>query len=334
MVCQPLRLALLIGAIAAATASPAWASHHGSASCCNPCPTPCCSAPAFRTVMCTECVPETYTVKRTCYRYECRTECVNGTRTECVPVCKTRVCNVTCRVPCVTTQCRKVCTTQTCWEDRVVMKTCYRTVQETVMKKQLVCRGHWETQQVPVHRFFRSRHNNCCDPCAPCCVETRCKKVWVNCPEYRCCPVTVCRKVCVQVPTCCKVPVCKTVWRDVQVQCCTWKCVTKQVTQNYTCWETRCVPCKTYRTVRVCVPYETCVTCVRYVQRQVCRQVPCDNGCNTSCCYTPCCNTGCSRPKHCGGLFGGRSGGLFGGHSRGSSGCCYSSCGGCGGGCN
>src|SRR3954463_16011062 len=109
MVCQPLRLALLIGAITAVAVSPVRA-HHNSAPCCNPCASGCGStAPAFRTITCNECVPETYTVKRTCYRVECRQESYQTCRTECVPVCKQRVCNVVERVPCMETQTRKVC---------------------------------------------------------------------------------------------------------------------------------------------------------------------------------------------------------------------------------
>jgi len=276
-------------------------------------------------------VPETYTVQRTCYRTECRTETYQTCRTECVPVCKTRVCTVVDRVPCMETVTRKVCSYQTTYVDRTVMKPCYSYVNETCMKKQLVCRGHWECQCVPACGLFSGGglfggghgHNNCCDPCGSSCQPMRMKKVWVNCPEYRECPVTVCRKVCTMVPTTCKVACCTPVWSEVTCQVCTYKCVTRQVTQNYTCYETRSVPCTATRTVSVCVPYTVNVCCTRWVTRQVTRQVPCAPACETTCCNTTssCCNTSCCdscctsrchKP-----LFGG-----FGGRLRGNSCCC------------
>lgn len=303
MVCQPLRLALLIGAITAVAVSPVRA-HHNSAPCCNtPCASGCGStAPAYRTITCTEYVPETYTVKRTCYRVECRTETYQTCRTECVPVCKERVCCVVERVPCMETVTRKVCKYVTTYQDRTVMKPCYSYVQETCMRKELVCRGHWECREVPcLFGGGGHRHNSCCDPCASCCVPTRMKKVWVNCPEYRECPVTVCKKVCTMVPTTCRVACCTPVWSDVTCQVCTYKCVTRQVTQKYTCYETRSVPCTATRTVRCCVPYEVDVCCTRCVARQVTRQVPCAPACETSCCNTtcctPCCTTSCCKPS-------------------------------------
>jgi hypothetical protein len=328
MVCQPLRLALLIGAITAVAVSPVRA-HHRSAPCCNPCSSGvgagvAATAPAYRTITTTECVPETYTVKRTCYRVECRTETYQTCRTECVPVCRERVCTVIDRVPCMETVTRKVCKHVTTYEDRTVMKPCYSYVQETCMRKELVCRGHWECREVPtlLGRLGHGHGNDCCDPCggSSCCVPTRTKKVWVSCPEYRECPVTVCKKVCTMVPTTCRVAVCRPVWSDVTCQVCTYKCVSRQVTQKYTCYETRSVPCTATRTVRVCVPYETDVTCTRWVARQVCRQVPCapvcDNACSTSCndaCNDSCCNPCCGKPRKFGGLFN---------RSRCNSGCC------------
>jgi len=102
MVCRTLRIALLVGAVTAVAATPAWATHRSAPCCDSPCgsssscaPT----APAYRTIMVTECVPETYTVQRTAYRMECRTETYDTCRTECVPVCRERTCCVTKRVP-------------------------------------------------------------------------------------------------------------------------------------------------------------------------------------------------------------------------------------------
>jgi hypothetical protein len=287
MVSRTLRMALLVGAVTAAVVSPAWAQHR--APCCGePCGAPQCCAPAapcapqYRTITVTKCVPETYTCKRTCYKTECRTETVQGCRTECVPECRERVCNVTKRVPVVKTEMRKVCKTETCYEDRCVMKNCYQTVQETCYRKHCVRLGHWECRETCSHGLFGG-HNNCCDPCANSCCQTRTHRVWVHCPEYCETPYTVCKRVCVQVPTTCKVAVCKQVWTECPVQVCTYQCVTEQRVEKYTCMVTRQVPCTYTKTVRVCVPYEETVTCCRMVQRQECIQVP----------VTPCCETSC-----------------------------------------
>ena len=109
MVCRTLRMALLVGAVTAAVVSPARA-HFRKAPCCNePCGSPCApaaqaapaapAAPAFRTITVTECVPETYTAKRTAYRSECRTQTYTAFRCETVPECRERTVCVTRRVP-------------------------------------------------------------------------------------------------------------------------------------------------------------------------------------------------------------------------------------------
>jgi hypothetical protein len=314
MVCRTLRMALLVGAVTAAVVSPARAYH--KAPCCNdpcgtpaPCATTACApaAPATRTITVTECVPESYTIKRTAYKFQCRTEVVNSCRTECVPECRERVCTVTKRVPVVTTQMRKVCKNVTVYEDRTVMKTCYQNVQSTCMKRELVSLGHWECREVCASGLFggfgghKHKGNNCCDPCATtCCAPpTRTKKVWVHCPQYCERPVTTCKKVCVQVPTVCKVAVCRQVWSECPVQVCTYQCVNEQRVQKYTVMVSRQVPCQTTRTVRVCVPYEETVTCCRMVART--RQVVVAD---TTCCSPApaCCNTS----SGFGGLFRGK----------------------------
>ena len=338
MVCQPLRLALLIGAITAVAVSPVQAGFWSRNNCCNPCQSdPCCtSAPAYRTVCCTEWVRENYTTTRKTYRTECRTEVYDTCRTECVPVCKEKVVCVQVRVPVMREECRKVCHKVTCWEDRVVNKTTYKTVQETCMKKQLVRMGHWECREVCSlfggngggcglfgghgHGCGSSSCGNSCgdgcgNSCNDCCRPTRTRQVWVHCPEYRECPVTVCRKVacCEQVK--CKVAVCRNEWREEKVKVCHYECRTEQRTCKYTCYERRTVACKATRTVRVCVPCEETVTCCRMVPRTVTRQIPCNNSCNDNC-NNNCCNRG--------GLFSG-----FGG-LRHNSDCCRSSCSSCG----
>jgi len=258
---------------------------------------------------------------------ECRTETYDTCRTECVPECRERTVCVTKRVPVWTEQCRKVCHNVTVYEERTVNKTCYKYVQETCMQKQLVCKGHYETVCVPAHFNGFGGHghkSNSCDPCADQCA-TKCprmktKKVWVNCPEYRECPVTVCKKVCYTECVKCKVAVCRPEWREEKCKVCTYQCVTENRVEKCTVYVSRQVPSKATRTVRVCVPYEECVTCCKMVPRTVTRQVAdyscantCTSTCNTSCCETTTC---CSAPKHS------RFGGRCHGHKRSNSDCC------------
>jgi hypothetical protein len=267
----------------------------------------------MRTIQVMECVPETYTTKRTAYKTECRTEEYDTFKCECVPEVRERVICCVKKVPVTTTQTRKVCKTITVNEERTVMKTCYRTVEETVMKKKLVSLGHWECREKEAHlaNCLAKLHNrHSCDPCAQPCPKTRTHKVWVHCPKYECCPVKVCKKVCEQVPSKCIVPVCKQVWSEEQVQVCSFKCVEEKRTEKYTVNVTRKVPCKATRTVRVCVPYEETVTCTKMVQRCVTRQVPCEPVCNDACATDSCCSKG-----H-------RLSGLFKGHGHRSNGSC------------
>lgn len=277
MVCQPLRLALLIGAITAVAVSPARANFRAPR-CCDPCgSSSSATAPVFRSAHCTEWVKETHAVKRTAYKVECRTETYDTFRTECVPVCKERTVTVKNRVPVWTEETRKVCHKVTVWEDRTVNKTSHKYVQETCMKKQLVRLGHWESRETqPIFGgsglFSGHGHGKACaDPCksSDACRPTRTHKVWVPCPEYKECPVTVCKKVCVTEAVKCKVAVCKTEMREEKVKVCTYKCVEEKRVVKCTEYETRKVACKATRTVRVCVPYETTVNCCKWVQRPV-----------------------------------------------------------------
>src|ERR1043166_4895342 len=142
MVCQPLRLALLIGAITAVAVSPASANFRAPR-CCDPCgSSSSATAPAFRTVTCHEWVRATLPVKRTVYKVECRQETYDTCKWECVPVQRERTVCVTKMVP--TWETRKVCHKENVCEERTVNKTCYKYVQETCMKKTLVRHGHWE----------------------------------------------------------------------------------------------------------------------------------------------------------------------------------------------
>lgn len=295
MVCQPVRIALLLGAFTAVTVSSARAD------CCAPA----CTTPCTRTIRVRECVPETYKVKRTVYRSECKTEVVEGFRCERVPETRERTVCCVKRVPVTKVETRKCCHYVTEYQNRTVMKTCYKTVQETCMKKKCVKRGHWECESVCKTNFMgilHNRMNKCCDPCNPCCREpetrTVSRKHWVRCPEYQECPVTVCKKVCVQTPVTCKVAVCRAVWTEQKVNVCTYQCVTEKRVEKYTVCVEKKVPCKITRTVRVCVPHEEEVTCTRMVSRTVCKEVPASNCCNNSCdngCANTCCNEGRAR---------------------------------------
>lgn len=254
-------------------------------------------------------------MKRTTYKVECRTETYDAFRTECVPVCKEKVVQCVKKVPVWKEETRKVCHKVTCMEDRVVNKTCYKYVQETCMKKQLVRLGHWECREVqPLLGGFGGGlfgghgghgHGNCGDACSTSCNNacndacrpTRTRKVWVHCPEYRECPVTVCKKVCVTEAVKCKVAVCKNEWREEKVKVCTYQCVTENQTVKYTCYETRKVACKATRTVRVCVPCEETVNCTKWVRREcapACAPATnaCSNACNNACSSNACCDRG------------------------------------------
>ena len=281
------------------------------------------AAPAMRTITVTECVPERYTVKKTCYKWECVQEQYQACKTVCEQVWQERTCNVVVRVPVVKTEARKVCKNVTVWEERTVMKTCWKTEQVTCMKKELVRLGHWECREVCASGLLGGGglfgghghgHHGCCDSgcndsCSNACPPTRTKKVWVHCPEYCERPVTTCKKVCVQVPTVCKVAVCKQVWETCNVQVCTYECKTEQRTTKVCVNVPKQVTYTATRTVRKCVPYETEVTCCRMVARTREVQVP---ACET----TSCCNP-CERGR----LFSGIGSRL---HSRG---CCDSGCG-------
>src|SRR5436190_6090618 len=167
MVCQPLRLALLIGAITAVAVSPARANHRAQ-NCCDPCGSSCATAPAYRTVTCTEWVKESYQVKRTAYRVECKTESYQGFRCECVPTVQERTVCCVKKIPVVKEEIRKVCHKVTVNEERIVNKTCYKTVQETCMKQKLVRLGHWECREV--HSWFGGHgHGGCGDSCGTSC---------------------------------------------------------------------------------------------------------------------------------------------------------------------
>ncbi len=275
------RKAALVGAVLAAVATPLRADD-----CCSPAP----CAPAMRTVQVTECVPETYQVRRTVYHTECRQETYTAYRCECVPVVTPQV--VTCykNVSEIKEVVRRVCVNVPCVEERTVMKPCWTTQTVTTYCTKTVDRGHYECREVPSHRAackakmhkWHHRHDCCPPPCPPC---TKTVKCWVPCKVCEQYPVTKCVKVCTMRPEVVRVCSCRQEWREerCQVTCC--RCVPYQVTRQCTTYVTRQVPYQCTRTVSVCVPREEMVTCTRYVTRCVARQVPaCDNCCVTTCC--------------------------------------------------
>jgi hypothetical protein len=356
MVRQSVRIAMLVGAVAAVAAAPGRASAQTASGCCSP---------TTRTICVTECVPETYTAKRTVYKTEQRVE--KYTTYKCETTQEVRERTVCCNrhVTEWQEQIRKVCVKVPCCEERTVMKPHYTYVTETKMVTKCVDRGHYECREVYSHwKAFTnglgslcSRHDGCCDPCASSCggcgnaCNTCCtpcppsncvsRKVWCPCMVQEQCPVTCCRKVCEMRPEVCKVQTCRTEWREEKCKVCVTRCIPETRVEKYTVCVRHMVPCEATRTVCVCVPCEENVTCTRWVAKQVTREVPC-NTCNT--CNT-CCETSCHhglfsglfghRDHGCGGCGGCNTGcdscghrkwfsGLFGG----------SGCGGCGGGCS
>jgi len=278
MACHRIRIALLLGAVAA-FAAPLRA---------DDCPKA--TGPTMRTIQVTECVPERYEVKRTCYRMECKTETYDTFRCETVCVPRERVCTVVERIPETKTVMKKVCHYESVCETRTVMKNCYHYEQYTCMQKKCVSRGHWECCET-------CKEPGCleklCNPCA--CPHTVTHRHWVHCPVYEECPVTKCKKVCTQVPTTCQVRVCKPVWTEQQCQVCTYRCVEKKHVEKYNEMVTKQVACKATRNVQVCVPYTVTETCCRMVPKTVTRQVAV---CEAPCCPTTCCPTTCCRESH------------------------------------
>jgi hypothetical protein len=293
MVCQPVRIALLLGAITAVAVSPARAQV--AAPPVAPAPAPC--AACTRTIQVTECVPVPYTKKVITYQRVCKTEEYDTCKWVCTNKCVEKTICVTKRIPieeCVPT---KVCKTITVKEERIVTKNCYQNVEKIVNKQRLVELGHWECRERQPLLGGLLHGNDCCNPCGNSCNSgcnacARTYKVWVCCPKYECCPVKVCERVCVpqQVKVC--VPVCKRVEETVMVKRCTYKCVQEQKVVKCNVPTMERVSCKATRTVSVCVPVEKEVTCTRYEQRCVTREVP----------ASPC-DTCCSPWSRFGGLF-------------------------------
>src|SRR2546425_3953888 len=124
MACHSIRTALFISAILAVAVSPVRADD-----------APKTTAPKTRTITVTECVPETYTEKRTVNKWECRKVEVQSFRCETVCVPKERQVTVTKRVPVMNTETRQVCVNETSWECKTVMKKSWEYKQVTSTEK-------------------------------------------------------------------------------------------------------------------------------------------------------------------------------------------------------
>jgi hypothetical protein len=326
MVSQSVRIALMVGTVAAvAAAAPARAcDHHASSGCCSP---------ATRTICVTECVPETYQCKRITYKIENRVE--KYTAYKCCPTqeCRERVCTVYKQVPEWREEVRKVCVKVPVCEERTVMRPHYTYVNETKMVTKCVDRGHWECREEYSHwkafcngvSGLCSSHRGCGHGCGDPCADTCCtpcppnncvtRKVWVSCKVQEQCPVNCCRKVCEMRAEVCKVHTCRTEVREEKVKVCCYRCVAEQQTQKYTVCVNKMVAYEATRCCRVCVPCEETVTCTRMVAKTVTREVACTP--STTCC-DPCCDRGhcfsnlfrnCNLFHGCGG---GCGGGCFG----------------------
>jgi len=334
MVRQSVRIALLVGAVAAVAAAPGRAAAQSG----------CCS-PQTRTICVTECVPETYQAKRITYKTEQKIEKYTAYKCEQTQECRERTvcCNRT--VTEWQDQVRKVCVKVPCCEERTVLRPHYSYVTETKYVTKCVDRGHYECREEYSHlkAFCNGLHGLCsrgcgdscggcstgcntgcstgCDSCGTshaCCAPSNCvtRKVWVPCMAQEQCPVTCCRKVCEMRPEVCKVQTCKTEYREERCKVCVTRCIPESRVEKYTVCVNRMVPYEACRTVCCRIPCEETVTCTRWVTKQVTREVPCAPACDT-CASSACCPNACG--SH--GLFHGC--GLFGSHG------CGDSCGGC-----
>lgn len=255
-------------------------------------------APTTRTVMVTECVPETYQCKVVTYKQEWVDENVSVCRMVKVPETRTRmVVNHE-----WVTEVRPV--TKKHWEWACVEET------RTVMRKVVTCkpvttfvtkiedRGYWTCKEVPtLHSRLKMAVSHLCaskcptyeafegkggkggkgEPvaakCGPC-IETRMIRCWHPCKVAVQCPVTEMRQVTTCVPetvTCMsRKLVCRETICQKEVKVCKPVCSTETFTVCV------CKPEWTTETRKVCrkVPVESVETRTRYVARTVAKEVP------------------------------------------------------------
>jgi hypothetical protein len=262
---------------------------------------------AYRTICCTEWVPEKYFVERRTTKVEWKQEQYTAYKCECVPVQKKRTCTVYKMVPEVREETRIVCKKVPCEEERTVYEKrtvcvpCEKTVRKCVDK------GHYECKLVEDKSgegFLaklcgkKKKEDDCCNPCPPC-PKMKEVKVWVPCPvweEHKVC-TTEKRTECVAKKI--KVTVCKEVREEQKVKVTVCKCVPEQREECYTVYEQKMTPYQATRCVKVCTPCVEKVECCRMVKRTVMKQVPCEPCCNPCC--DPCCEKAAPKKK---GLFG------------------------------
>jgi hypothetical protein len=316
MLWQRIRIALLTGALVAATGLTAWAAEddkdadknpekigapktekdkappppeHGPPPA-SPCGAPC----GTRTVWVNEWVPEQYPCTRTVYSQECRTESYTAYRTECVPETRTRTVTTYRKVCETVNETRTTCVNVPCVEERTVMKSYTVCKPVTTVTRKCEDHGHYECREVPcgpsmmdgLKKCFHHKKADCCDPCATeCCepVKTKTVKVWVPCPVWVETPCTKMVKVTECRPEVVHVTVCKKEFRTEVVPVTRTRCIPECHTESYTVNVSRCVPYPATRTVTVCVPHTETYTATRMVCRKVAKEVPV-----VECCASPC----------------------------------------------
>lgn len=267
---QRIRFALLAGVVSATLAP---AARGGD--CAPPCTT------CYKTVCCTEWVPEQYQCTRTVYKTEYKQEVYTAYRCETTTEVRTRTCTVNKMVPEFRTQVCNYNVCVPCWEERVVMKPCVTYKPETKIVRKCVDQGHWECKEVPCkpslcERMKKCLHHDCCEECP----KMKTVKCWVPCPVWIECPVTCMVRCCEYHPQTIKVCTYKTECRQKEVQVCSYRCVPETRVENYTVCVPVKVPYQATRCVAVCVPCQETVTLCRMVPHTVCKQVPvCDPCC-------------------------------------------------------
>jgi len=250
-----------------------------------PCGTPCVT---YKTVCCTQWVPEKYFVDKCTTKVEYKQETYTAYKCECVAVQQPRTVTVHKMVPETHDEIQTICKKVPVCEERTIMKKCTenRQVEKTVRK--CVDKGHWECKCVEVkpglcEQLFKKKNDCCCEPCP----KTKTVKCWVPCPVWE--EKKVC---CTEKVTVCKPEVVKcTVYKEVQekktVKVTTCKCVCETKTEMCTVYEKKTVPYQATRCVKVCTPCVEKVECCRMVKQTVMKQVPCEPVCKPCC--TPCC---------------------------------------------
>jgi hypothetical protein len=251
----------------------------------SPCGSPCVT---YKTICCTEWVPETCIVEKHTTKVEYKQECYTAYKCETICVQKPQTVMVKKMVPECHEETRIICKKVPVCEEKTIMQKC--TVCQPVEHcvKKCVDKGHWECKCVEVkpglcEQLFKKKDDCCC--CEPC-PKTKTVKCWVPCPVIEVTKVCKMEKVEVCKPVTVKCTVYKEVKEEVKVKVQTCKCVTECKTEMVTCYEKKTVPYQATRCVKVCTPCVEKVEVCKMVKHTVMKQVPCEPCC-TPC--TPCC---------------------------------------------